>query len=53
MIVTNEREVMSKEAGSIVLELPAGLRKTTRNLVMIVALEPVVYTCNRACRTRK
>ena len=55
MIVTGALKMMSKEAVRLCRNCLAGLRKTARNLVMVVALESVVYTCtgNSTGMTRK
>jgi hypothetical protein len=52
MIVTSALKIMSKEAVRLCRNCLAGLRKTTKNLVM-VALESVVYTCNSTGMTCK
>jgi hypothetical protein len=43
VIVTAALEMMLKGAVRLCRNCLAGLRKTTRNLVMVVALESVVY----------
>jgi hypothetical protein len=44
MVVTSALKMMLKEAVRLCRNCLPGLRKTTRNLVMVVALESVVYT---------
>jgi hypothetical protein len=53
MIVTSALKMMSKEAVRLCRNCLAGLRKTTRNLVVVVALQSVIYTCNSTGMTRK